>query len=361
MTHPSEQGQAPGRDRAADSLAAGLGCALLVVLLYASFTLVSRFGLKSSLGVADLAAIRFSTGGLLLSPVLLRQGLRGLALQQALALAILGGLGFALLCYVGFSLAPASHGGVLVHGCLPLFTFAILWSTGTARRDRGTIAGVMLIAAGVVAMMADTLSASTVRQLGGDMCLLAASLCWSGYGALAARWRVSPLHAASLVAGLSLCLFLPFYLVLPSKQLLHAPATDILLQIVFQGVLIGAGSILVYTRALVSLGPGGIALFAAAVPGLTGLAAVPLLGEIPGQLAIAGMTLTTVGMLVGLTGAAATAPFGLARRVTFLRRRETLSTLPKTVQRDLGLDRLEADRVSGTHWRPTHHDEPRHL
>lgn len=76
MMRASEPGQASDGYRGTDGLAVGPACALLAVLLHASFTLVSRLGLRSVLGVADIAAIRFGTGGLLLSPVLLRHGLQ---------------------------------------------------------------------------------------------------------------------------------------------------------------------------------------------------------------------------------------------------------------------------------------------
>ena len=101
----------------------GLACGLLSVLLFSSFTLVSRLGLSSRLQLVDLAALRFGIGGSLLLPALLRADLRSVTWRQATALALFGGLGFALLAYTGFSLAPAAHGAVLLHGTLPLFTF----------------------------------------------------------------------------------------------------------------------------------------------------------------------------------------------------------------------------------------------
>ncbi len=60
---------------------------------------------------------------------------------------------------------------------------------------------------------------------------------------------------------------------------------------------------------------GDMCLLAAAALALTDLVAIPLLGENPERPAIAGMTLTTTGMLVGLTGAAAIAPACLGRRI----------------------------------------------
>lgn len=44
----------------------GLTCGVLSVLLFSSFTLVSRLGFSSRLQLVDLAALRFGIGGTLL-------------------------------------------------------------------------------------------------------------------------------------------------------------------------------------------------------------------------------------------------------------------------------------------------------
>ncbi|MFX8696495.1 EamA family transporter, partial [Acinetobacter baumannii] len=78
---------------------------------------------------------------------------------------------------------------------------------------------------------------------------------------------------------------------LPGRRLLQAPLGDLMVQGVFQGVLIGAVSIFIYTRAVALLGPATVALITATVPGLTTLAAMALLGETP-----TGAALTGVGL-----------------------------------------------------------------
>ena len=276
----------------------GLACAGLSVLLFASFTLVSRLGFASRLHLVDLAALRFGIGGLLLFPALLRADLKRVGWRNAAALAVFGGVGFALLAYAGFSLAPASHGAVLLHGTLPLWTYVLLCATGSSRPVRHRSIGVLLIAGGVALMVSDSLAIASARQLFGDMLLLAASLFWSAYAVLSRRLGLPAASAAAIVAGVSLCTFLPVYAWLPDKNLLSVGPRELVLQAIVQGVLIGAVSILVYTRAVASLGPATTALFGATVPVLTTLAAMPLLSELPGRAALAGVGVVTAGMLV---------------------------------------------------------------
>ncbi|BDG04191.1 DMT family transporter [Anaeromyxobacter oryzae] len=276
----------------------GLSCAVLSVLLFSSFTLVSRLGLSSSLTLPDLAALRFGIGGTVLLPVLLRRDLRGVAWRDAAALALFGGLGFALLAYAGFALAPAAHGAVLLHGTLPLFTYAILSATARRRGPRHRTAGIVLIAMGVALMAYDSLAVASARQLLGDGFLLLASLFWSAYGVLSRRRGLPPATGAAIVAVLSSCAFLPVYALWPGKALLVVGTRELLLQAIVQGVLIGAVSIFVYTRAVAALGPAATALFAAAVPCVTTVAAIPLLSEHPSTVALAGVGVVTLGMIV---------------------------------------------------------------
>lgn len=278
----------------------GMLCGLAVILLFSSFTLVSRLGLASSLRVQDLAVLRFTISGMLMLPVLLHFGLARLRWRDAAALTITGGLGFALFAYTGFSLAPAAHGGVLLHGTLPLFTFAMAWLASSMTITERRAWGLCAILSGVVAMAWDTVAGGNLRQLLGDGSLLLASLCWASYGLLARRLDLPPAHSAAIVAVLSMCCYLPVYLLLPERNLVSAPWPELVLQGLFQGVLIGTVSIVVYSKAVATLGAMETALFTAAVPVVTTLIAALLMGEVPGAWVWAGIVVVTVGMVISM-------------------------------------------------------------
>jgi len=274
----------------------GVICALIVVALFSGFNIVSRVGSGVGLAVWDLAALRFGIGGLIMLPFFMRGRLHGLSFARALIIALLGGLGFALFAYAGFFLAPAAHGAVLLHGTLPLFTFFVSLLIGEFVR-RGTILGVLVIAFGIGLMAFDSLLGATSRQLIGDGCLLTASLFWSSCGILVNRVGISSVQAAAIVVVISACIYMPIYfLFFGSSGLLMADLTDLLVQGVFQGAFIGAFSIFVYMRSVQSLGPNGTALFTAAIPCVTALAAIPILGELPSLVEWAGVGIVTIGM-----------------------------------------------------------------
>src|SRR5262249_3287681 len=123
---------------------------------------------------------------------------------------------------------------------------------------------------------------------------------WSAYGLLARRMELSPAHSASIVAVLSMVLVVPAFLVLPGTHFSSAGWRDWLLQAAFQGLLIGAVSIYVYSKALACLGPHRRAVLPAAVPCVTTAGAVLLLHESPSTPVVAGIGLVTAGMLAAL-------------------------------------------------------------
>lgn len=281
----------------------GLAYACCVVALFSGFVVVSRLGLTTVLTLPDIAALRFGIGGLLLSPILIRHGLSGLRLHQAVALAALGGLGFALFAYAGFALAPAAHGAVLLHGTLSFSTALLVWALQGSKPSSRRCASLALIILGITAMARDGLAHASLALLLGDACLLLASLCWSGYGLYVRHLGLPAVRAAGIVAGISALLFLPVYALAPGKMLLEASWQDLLLQGLFQGVLIGVLSIFVYTRAVALLGAGTVSLFTASVPVITVLAAFCLLTEIPTTSTVTGVVLVTLGMLSALRSA----------------------------------------------------------
>ena len=278
----------------------GYALACLSISLFAAFALMSRAGLTTALTAKDIAALRFGIGGILLLPVVARHGLGGLGIVRAVGLAALGGVGFALLAYAGFALAPVAHGTVLIHGTLPLTTALLLFLSGGKRKATTTSIGLAVIAAGVLAMWLDDSGAPSDPRHAGDICLLLASFCWSGYGISVRRLGVPAIHAAAIVATVSAAIYLPVYALLPGKALFAVDWNTLLLQGAVQGALIGAASIFVYTGAIGRLGATKMSYFVATVPAITTVGGSLFLGEHPGAASIAGLCLAGVGAVLGL-------------------------------------------------------------
>jgi drug/metabolite transporter (DMT)-like permease len=279
-----------------------IACAVAIVLIFTSFNLVSRIGTRSTLGVADVAALRFGIGGLVMLPFCVRFGLQGLTFPRALALTATGGLGFALSAYVGFSLAPAAHAAIFLHGVMPFFTALMAAIILGELSHRLAALGHGFIIAGVAGMAWEVSHAVYADQITGDGFFMLASLLWACYTSLVHRFNVPALQAASLVAVFSMLVYLPVYFFFLEKQLFTAALSDIVIQGAYQGIVVGALSILIFTRAVNSLGPARTGLFIASVPALTTFGAATFLGETPSVVSIGFLVLVTLGMILAIEG-----------------------------------------------------------
>jgi drug/metabolite transporter (DMT)-like permease len=337
-------------DRADEKFSPRIGalCAVAVVFILVGITLVSRLGYASSLSMLDIAALRFGIGGALLLPIVLRHGLSGVPLRAAIALTLFGGLGFALFAYSGIRLAPAAHAAVLLHGTLPLITGILLRFVGQAEAFRPRPIGLALIAAGIVAMLAESLHTTSTTQLAGDLCLLLAAIFWASFAILAARLGLAPLRAAAIISVLSMCVYLPVYAFLPGGGIGTATLASLATQAGFHGIVLGTLSVFIYARAVASLGAGTVALITATVPCITTLAAIPLLGERPGVAAIAGVVLVSGGMLAAIGGG----PFSALRarwQDAQIERAELLHLTDRELG-DIGLSRINVRQLIDANW-----------
>ncbi|WP_169731268.1 DMT family transporter [Leisingera methylohalidivorans] len=281
------------------SLAVGLISALAVVVIFCSLIISSRIGVANHLSPYDLAAIRFGVGGIILLPFFFKYGLGGLTATKVLSLVLFGGIGFAVLAYGGLNLAPAAHGTTVMQGTLPLFSFIVaLWMRESVG-SRTTYLGALVICLGVVVMLADSLNQTDERQLLGDALLLLASFSWAVYAFRVQKLRIAAPVAVGVIGFFSLIAYIPLYLFINGiSRIALTPLDALFFQVLFQGVIVGAFTILAYTRAVETFGALGTAMFVAIVPLLTTCVGVLLLKEIPSTAGWVGVSIVPAGMLI---------------------------------------------------------------
>lgn len=277
----------------------GFACAFLVLFIWSGFILVSRAGATGVLTPWDLAALRHAVAFAVLAPFAVGGALAAIPWPRVVALAAFAGLGFPLCAYAAFSLAPAAHGAVLLPGALPFATALVarLWLGERVGMEKGLSLGIVLV--GIVLLA----GAGFVDKRGawrGDLLFLAGTTSWAVFTLLVRRWGVSALQATVAIGTVCAPLYLPVWaLALPSR-LDQAAWGEIAFQAAYQGGLAMVVASLLYTRALVALGPTKLAFFTAVVPALAAVAAWPILGEPLGPAALFGVVLVTAGMLFGV-------------------------------------------------------------
>ncbi len=282
----------------------GFAAATLVVLCWSGFNIVSRLGGRSVLTPFDLVALRFGVSGLVLSPMFLRLDFAATKLQL-LVLTLFGGIGYSLLIYSGFFFAPAAHAAIVVNGGIPFATLIVGWTALGMRPGRRAlmalaIAGFGIALIGLRAFLHGT--GGSGREWLGDLLFLASAGSFATFGLLMKRWHVRPVEATTGVSCISMLLYLPVYALLLPKALAAAPMSLLVLQGVYQGVIAASFAGLLYTYANMAIGPLKASLMLALVPGISALAAVPLLGEELDAATVAGVLLVTAGAILGATG-----------------------------------------------------------
>ena len=275
----------------------GYIAALITVVVWAGFILISRLGGKTALTGWDIVALRLGTAALVLLPFSLRLPPGTWRNPRLWLLTALGGLLFLVLVYAGFKLAPAAHGGILLPGMQPFLVTAMAWWLIGARPDRQRLWGLVPIALGVACVAAPQLlgaheGPSTAL---GDAFLLGASVVWAAYSVLVKKWAFAPWLLTRVVAIGSALVYLPIYLLWLPKQLDAVPVSMLVLQGLYQGLGPTIIAMVMFLKAVSILGAERTGALVALVPVLAGLGAVPLLDEPLTGWLVAGLALASVG------------------------------------------------------------------
>lgn len=258
----------------------GVTWALVTVLLWAGWAIMTRIGVTHALTPMDIAFLRYTTAGLILLPVAIRYlpTLRA-ARPRDVALMVLGaGAPYGILTGIGFMYAPAVH-SVLIPGTMPLWVALLSCVFFGERLPRMRLAGLAVILGSAVFKLAVSASGDGVLLADG-LFLLSAAL-WAIYTVTVRRTPFSGLAATSYVALFSMLLMAIPYAVYQWQRPHALPVGEAVAQLLYQGILVSIVSLLTYTRAIALLGAARAAAFAALVPVMVTVLAIPLLGEHP--------------------------------------------------------------------------------
>jgi drug/metabolite transporter (DMT)-like permease len=277
---------------------------LAAVCIWASFIVVSRLGVQTSLTPWDVTAIRFSVAGLLLLPLLLRKGLALDRLGWAGVAAIVIGCGapMVLLVNVGLLFAPAAHGGALFPGVMPLMVAVLAAASLKEPFTPPKTIGLALIVIGAICIVWFTGGAVGTRQNIGHVLFLAAGFVWACYTVSMRRAGLGGLHAAAIAGVGSLVLYLPAYAFIAGTSVFEAPPFDIVLQAIVQGVLTAIIALMLYGRMVNLLGATRGAAFVALTPAMTALMGIPMLGEWPSATDWVAIAMISIGVYAASGG-----------------------------------------------------------
>lgn len=288
------------RTAAARARYAGFAWAALALTIFSGWFVVTRLGVTRELRIWDITALRFGVGAIVLLPTVLRRQARlpAGAWAEGLLFALLWGSPFVLLVALGLKLTSAAQAATIAPTLMPVFAGVLAWIFLRAPQGRLRWLGYGAILAGLICLVAAGTPGQAATSPAGIAALIAAAAMWAVYTLLFRRSGMTSIQAAALICIWSCGLFLPFYFLLGLSRFHLASPGEIVLQIIYQGLLMSGVALVSFNRAVVLLGPAAATVIIALVPALATALAVPVLGEIPSPVECASIAAIVLGVLL---------------------------------------------------------------
>lgn len=279
----------------------GILCGLLTAIIWGIQSVVSRHAMLIDLTPADVTILRFISAAAVLLPWALKHmrpfPVGSLGWPRAWVMALLIGPLYSLILVAGASFAPALHSSIISPGLIPVFTALLIFLVTGERAGRMRLIGLGIIVLGIGIFSRDALAPSRPDAWIGDLLFVLIAFLWAIFGLLARRWGVSSLKVTAASCILSVPLLVIVALLLPI-HMARVPFAELLLQALYQGVLVGVIALYLYARSVATLGAARATLFLPLVPVATAAASALLLAEVPSPTEIVGMAIVVSGMLI---------------------------------------------------------------
>ena len=271
----------------------------IAVTIWASWLVLTSSGVTTNLSPIDLAWLRALVPAIVLGPLLWRQRqeIAKLGLAKCLMLSVYGAP-FTLCVGYGLGYAPVAHAGAMVPSLMPVvITFAGSLFFGQ-RMSQPSLWSAMLIVSGTLAIVLrfDEVSGTSDTWIGHALFLMAAVF-WACFTLTLRRHAIPPFLATSVVATISTLGLVPIWTLPGLSSIGSASTTDVVFQLIFQGVITGLVSLYAYGQALQLIGLVATR-FAAMTPAVATLLAVPILAQVPDTFELAALGLVIGGLLV---------------------------------------------------------------
>jgi len=274
--------------------------AVLVVCIWSGWITLSRLGVKTALTPYDITLLRFGTAALLTLPFSIRYNWRSVKWNQVLLVALGCGFPYTMFSFIGLKTIKAANTGVLVNGMLPVIglLFTVFWFKEKVSALKYVAIGILLIAN---LIMMDLTNGFSPEYLLGIASLLSAAAVFSTYMAATKKWGYSMKDVIAFVPIVNAVLFLPVWLCFPS-QILDTPFQNVLIQMLYQGVLVSVVALVLITFAVSKLGSGTMSVFLSYVPAVTAVLAFIFLQESLSMQELLGIALCSIGLIVYTKG-----------------------------------------------------------
>lgn len=281
----------------------GMSFGAISAIIWGLYLALARQGVSTGLNPIDIAAFRYVPAGLVMLPWLVFswREVVAIGLWRSIVLTALAGPPFILFGVGGYLFAPLAHGAVIQPASVTILSMALAAFFMNERATRMRVIGVSIIVIGIAVIAGPGLFTGSSKGLIGDAMFATAGALWAIFTLYSRRWRVPPITSTAIVSVLSAAVMLPLALLTQgADHYANLPVSVLATQVIVQGVLTGAVSVVAYSSAIRLLGATRAAIFPALVPASAILLGIPIAGELPTLLQGAGLAIVSLGLLVSI-------------------------------------------------------------
>lgn len=268
--------------------------AITVVCIWSGWIILSRLGVNSNLSPSDITLLRFGTAAIVTLPFAIQFDWRKYSWYQIILLALGCGFPYTMFSFYGLKILKAANAGVLVNGMLPVIgaLFAVYIFKKKLSLRKWLAVGVLLAAN---MMMIQWSMFSSAKYYWGVVLLLCAAFTFSIYMASIKKWTFSIKEVVSIVPITNTLLFLPVWF-FSESNIQQAAWSSVLLQIVYQGLIVSVLALVLITYTVNQLGSGTMSVYLSYVPVVTALLGWGFLNEPLTNLELVSISICTLGL-----------------------------------------------------------------
>ena len=271
----------------------GVIASIVVVLIWSGWVILSRAGVVGGFSVWDLGFMRFGTATVFVLPVLFwrRSSLLAIFAPKILLPAFLGGSAYALLSFAALKQSSATNAGVIVNGLIPIATICLLYIFSFHRPSYTELAiSILIIFANFLILGGELITFYAYLMF------FVATFSLAFYLVVVPIWKLDSKDFFCAVPIVNAIFVVPCWLLFDGN--IEADLQDVVLQVVYQGVLVTIIAVTLLTFAIHKIGTLMVSVVMSGVPATTAFLAYTILGETITRSHLMALVLCSVGIFL---------------------------------------------------------------
>lgn len=280
----------------------GLFAGIFSAVIWGLWPVLTRFGVTSDFTAEEIVAVRFTFAGMVLLPYYFqKQVWKRISPFKSMVIASGAGAIYVYVSALGLKYVPAGHLGVVETGTMLILSALGGYVFLNEKKTSLQMLSYMLIFIGLALVNWQSFAIEATKEsLYGDLLLVFGGVLWASYTVLSKKWSLASWDAVAAVSVWSFFIWVPLIILFGDFHISIDNAGPWLVQGIGQGIVTAVLGLWLYTLAVQCLGASRGSLFGALVPAFAMLGGLLFLLEIPTTLEIAGVCLTTLGIVVSI-------------------------------------------------------------